>query len=60
MNKRMLTITEIVEEVGISRSLLYELWKNGDGPRSIHIGRRRLVPVEAAREWLDGLNARAA
>lgn len=60
MTKRMLTITDIVEETGISRSHLYELWKSGEGPRSIHIGRRRLIPAEAAREWLDGLNASAA
>lgn len=36
---------------GISRALLYKLWKRGEGPTRLKIGRRTLITVEAAAEW---------
>ena len=36
---------------GISRSLFYNLKKNGKAPRMMKIGRRTLISVEAASDW---------
>lgn len=36
---------------GFSRPFLYEMWKEGTGPDVIRIGRRVLIPVEAADAW---------
>lgn len=42
---RMLSVQEAAGELGISRSLIYELFSSG-ALRSVKIGRRRLVPRE--------------
>lgn len=42
---------ECAHALGISRVTLYELWKRGDGPESFTVGKRRLVPIEAAKNW---------
>lgn len=43
----------------LSRSALYDLWKEGKGPRSFTVGRRRLISRDAARGWLKGLEGAA-
>ena len=35
----------------VSRSLLYELWRQGRGPRVMRVGSRRLISREAAADW---------
>jgi predicted DNA-binding transcriptional regulator AlpA len=35
----------------ISRSYLYELWRDGRGPRRAKLGRRTLITGEAAAAW---------
>lgn len=35
----------------ISRHALYALWREGNGPRTMRVGRRRLISQEAAAEW---------
>src|SRR6266850_3268951 len=36
---------------GISRALFYSLWKSGDAPTVMRVGRRTLISTEAAAEW---------
>ena len=37
----------------ISRPFLYSMWKDGNGPDVMRIGRRVLIPVEAATAWRE-------
>jgi hypothetical protein len=46
-----LSATKISGRYGISRTFLYSLWRRGTGPQSIHVGRKRLIPLQAAAEW---------
>lgn len=36
---------------GISRSLLYRLWRTGEGPRFRQIANKRIISAEAAAEY---------
>jgi predicted DNA-binding transcriptional regulator AlpA len=45
------TIAEFCETHRLSRSALYQTWKDGTGPRRMMIGSKVLVSVEAAVEW---------
>jgi excisionase family DNA binding protein len=47
-------IPEACRLTGLGRSKLYELLSTGE-IRSITVGRRRLIPVAALRDWLDRL-----
>ena len=55
MEPAVFTIQQFVEVYKISRTSLYFAWKQGRGPKRIKIGRRTLIPVRAADEWLQGL-----
>lgn len=44
----------------ISRALFYQLLKAGKGPRCMHVGTRRLISEEAAREWRERMAEPAA
>jgi len=46
-----LTIPEFCSAHGISQAFYYELQKAGRGPRTMHVGRRRLISVEEAQRW---------
>ena len=48
-------VAEAAEVAGISRSSLYMRLKDGTGPRSFSIGRRRLIRRAALAEWLEKL-----
>lgn len=48
---KMTTVTAIVAASKLPRSNVYRLLKNGD-LKSVKIGRRRLIPVEAVIELL--------
>ncbi len=50
---RLLSIAEAAEACGLSRSTFYGLMGRGE-IRSISIGRRRLIPESALREFMDG------
>lgn len=39
----------------IGRTFFYRLLKEGRGPKIMKIGSRRLISVEAAREWRSAL-----
>ena len=60
MTKLAYSIDDFCEAHGICRATLYNLWKAGDGPRFMHVGRRRLITVEAAADWRRELEAHAA
>jgi hypothetical protein len=45
------SISEFCDAVGISRSSYYTLPPERR-PREVRYGRRRLIPADAAREWL--------
>jgi excisionase family DNA binding protein len=55
---RLLSVIETARELGISRSLVYELLASG-ALRSARIGRRRLIPREAVEEFIAGLAPQA-
>lgn len=44
-------IDDFCKAYGISRVSLYEYWKRGDGPEYFMVGKRRLIPAEAAKNW---------
>jgi predicted DNA-binding transcriptional regulator AlpA len=45
------SIPEFCRTHGISRAHFYNLWKSGDAPAVMRVGRRTLVSAEAAAEW---------
>lgn len=49
-------VDDAARALGISRRTVYELMKRGE-LRTVLIGRRRLVPAEALREFAAGLQA---
>jgi len=51
---RLLAIKQAIYELGISRTALYELIKDGK-LKTVKIGRRRLVPLEAIELLIAGL-----
>ncbi|WP_342114578.1 hypothetical protein [Pseudoduganella sp. OTU4001] len=50
---------EFCEAHRISRSSLFKLWREGDGPRIMKVGRRTLISAEAAAEWRKLMESRA-
>ncbi len=46
-----LSIAEFCKQHSISRNLFYALKKQGLAPKTIHVGKRRLISTEAAAEW---------
>ena len=51
---RLFAIKQAIFELGIGRTAIYELIKNGK-LKTVMIGRRRLVPAEAIEEFISGL-----
>jgi predicted DNA-binding transcriptional regulator AlpA len=45
------SIEEFCQLHGISRATFYNLKKNGQGPKEMRIGSRRLISIEAAADW---------
>ena len=45
------SVDEFCRAYGLGRSTLYKLWKQGAGPRVMHVGKRTLISLEAAAEW---------
>jgi excisionase family DNA binding protein len=45
------TVEEAARAIGVSRGLAYELVRRGD-LRTVHVGRRVLVPRDAVRDFL--------
>ncbi|AVH21179.1 helix-turn-helix transcriptional regulator [Nocardia cyriacigeorgica] len=57
--ERLHRIPEACGRLGIGRSYLYELMGAGR-IRSVKVGRRRLVPESAIREFIEQLDAEVA
>lgn len=51
---RLLAIKQVIYELGISRTAIYELIECGK-LKTVKIGRRRLVPIEAIEEFIASL-----
>lgn len=51
MKKSTMTVTEMAQQLGISRPIAYELAKRKDFP-ALRIGRRILIPRAAFELWL--------
>jgi predicted DNA-binding transcriptional regulator AlpA len=48
----LITLQDFFTRFAISKSTWYRLAKAGGAPPIVHIGRRTLVPLREAREWL--------
>ena len=48
----LLTVSEAAQQLGIGRSLLYELLADGQ-VESIHVGRLRRIPIDALAAYID-------
>jgi excisionase family DNA binding protein len=48
----LLTVSEAAQQLGIGRSLLYELLAEGQ-LESIHVGRLRRIPIDALADFID-------
>lgn len=57
MNKQAYTFPGFCSDHHISRSFLYKLIKEGQGPRLMKIGRRTLISTEAAADWRAKIEA---
>jgi predicted DNA-binding transcriptional regulator AlpA len=51
MEKLAFSIKEFCFQHGISRSKFYDLVRNGLAPKMMKLGSRRVISVEAAKEW---------
>lgn len=48
-----LSVESFCEQYGISRSFFYKLRRQGKAPRTMTIGRRRLITPDAIAEWQE-------
>jgi len=49
------SIKDFCQIVGISRATLYKAWAENNGPKTIKVGKRRLISRNAADEWIKSL-----
>ena len=54
-----MSVDTAAEVIGIGRSLLRSRLRDGTGPRTVKIGKRRLITPEALQEWLLSLEEAA-
>ena len=54
------TVDELAEAERMSRSMLYKLWRQGQGPRFYMVGTVRRVTEEARQDWHHTLEAAAS
>ncbi|ARP85779.1 helix-turn-helix transcriptional regulator [Bordetella genomosp. 9] len=57
MHKATWTIPQFCDSHNISRTHLYDLIKQGKGPRLMKLGRRTLISAEAAADWRRQMEA---
>ena len=60
MTKQTYSVNGFCDAHNICRGTLYNLWKSGDGPRFMYVGRRRLITHDAAADWRRDMEAKAA
>jgi predicted DNA-binding transcriptional regulator AlpA len=51
------TVAELAEAYRLSRATLYNLWKDGCGPKRMRVRGRVLVSRDAAEHWRRHLEA---
>jgi predicted DNA-binding transcriptional regulator AlpA len=51
MNVEAYSVVEFCRRHGIARATAYNLWKRGEGPARMKVGRRTLISADAAAEW---------
>jgi predicted DNA-binding transcriptional regulator AlpA len=44
------SVIEFAQAYGLSRATIYNLWKDGIGPRPMRVGRRTLITKQSATE----------
>lgn len=54
------SIDEFCKSHDISRTTFFQLERDGKAPRSMKVGRRRLITTEAAAEWRARMEAETA
>ena len=54
-----MTIDEFCTSHGVSKPMLYKLWKQGLGPKFMLVGMRRYISVKAATAWMEALERQA-
>lgn len=54
------SIAQFLQEFPVGRTKLYEAFAKGTGPRSFRFGKRRMISVAAAEEWIRSLEAQTA
>lgn len=59
ISKRLLTIREAAQVLGVGRTTVYELIAN-DELEVVHIGRSARIPMEAIDVFIDGLRSKRA
>lgn len=52
LEKKVYSVSEAAEVLGVSRSKMYEFVKS-EGFPVIYIGRRILIPIKGLERWLD-------
>ena len=53
MGKQNYTVNEFCMMYGIGRTFFYDLLKQGAGPEIVKIGRKTMIPRQAAQTWHD-------
>ena len=58
--REALGLNEAADAIGIGRSSLFALLKEGAGPPTFSVGRRRLIRLAALRQWMADREAQSA
>ncbi len=48
---RAFSVNQYCEDHNICRATLYNLWRDGRGPRRMKIGHRTMISIEAAEDY---------
>ena len=54
------SVAEFCSEHSISRAFFYLLMARGDGPKTMKVGRRRLISAQAGEDWRRAMEQGAA
>jgi predicted DNA-binding transcriptional regulator AlpA len=60
MDPVVLSVAQFCARHCISRAQFYQLLKAGLAPKTFFVGRRRFITVDAAREWLAGMEKQSS
>lgn len=55
MCEQNLSVREFARRFGISTVMLYKCWREGCGPQSFKVGKRRLIPASELEAWRETL-----